>query len=66
MVLPPSVLENREELRSDWFGKTPLLVEFEKRKLPILNGYHDYLTMRYGDYMKPKKWNDKGKYKYAK
>lgn len=66
MVILPSVWENREELKSEWFGTRRLIADFEGRKLPILNGYHEYLTMRYGNYMKPKKWIDKGKYKYAK
>ncbi len=66
MVLLPSVWENREELKSEWFGEKTIISNFEGRQLPILKGFHEYLTMRYGDYMKPKKWNDKGEYKYAK
>lgn len=63
-VLLPSVWDNREEIKTEWFGDKPTYGEFEGRKVRILENFHDYLTMRYGDYMKPKVWEDKGGYKH--
>ena len=64
LVLLPSVKDNREEIKTFWFGKEPTYGEFEGRKVRILSGYDAYLTMRYGDYMTPKVWEDKGGYKH--
>lgn len=64
MVLLPSVKDNREEIKSVWFGSNPKYGDFEGRKVKILEGYDAYLTMRYGDYMTPKVWEDKGGYKH--
>ena len=66
MVLLPSVWENREFIKAEWFGKEPRYGYFEGRKVRILENTHDYLTLRYGDYMKPKVWKDKGEYKHSR
>ena len=67
MVVLPSVWDDREHLKVDWIGESPLFGEFEGRKVMMLNNYHDYLTMRYGsNYMTPKVWKDKGEYKHVK
>lgn len=64
MVVLPSVWENRELVKTEWLGKEPVYGVFEGRKVRLLKNTHDYLTLRYGDYMKPKVWEDKGKYKH--
>lgn len=64
-VLLPSVWDNREEIKTEWFGKEPVYGNFEGRKVRILENYHEYLTMRYGDYMTPNVWVDKGGYKHV-
>jgi phosphorylcholine metabolism protein LicD len=64
MVLLPSVWKNREYIKTDWYGETPKYASFEGRKVKILKNYHDYLTMRYGDYMTPTVWEEKGEYKH--
>lgn len=67
MVLLPSIWENREYIKKEWYGEEPTYAEFEGRKVKILKNSHEYLTMRYGkSYMTPKVWVDKGEYKYAK
>lgn len=65
MVLLPSVWENRELMKVEWFGKEPHYGCFEGRKVRMIENTHAYLTLRYGDYMKPKVWADKGEYKHA-
>ena len=64
LVLLPSVKDNREEIMAKWFGEKPTYGEFEGREVRILEKYHEYLTMRYGNYMTPKVWKDKGGYKH--
>lgn len=65
MVLLPSIWKNRELVKTRWFGSEPVYGDFEGRKVRILANTHDYLTLRYGDYMKPKVWEDKGRYKHT-
>ena len=63
-VVLPSVWENREYIKTVWYGKEPTYAQFEGRKVRILKNYDEYLTLRYGDYMTPKVWQDKGEYKH--
>lgn len=65
MVLLPSVWKNREYIKTEWYGDTPTYGTFEGRKVKILKNYHEYLTMRYGDYMTPTVWEEKGEYKHV-
>ena len=64
-IVLPSVWENREYIKTDWYGDTPTYGMFEGRRAKLLKNSHDYLTMRYGNYMKPKVWEDKGEYKHV-
>ena len=41
----------KETAPREWFGK-PVLMEFEGHLLPLPEGWHDYLSQIYGDYMK--------------
>lgn len=66
MVILPSVWKDRETIKTEWLGEESLYIEFEGRKVRVLKGYHEYLTHRYGDYMTPKVWVDKGEYKHTK
>lgn len=64
MVLLPSVKDDREHLEKRWIGDNNHYLTFEGRRVKVIENTHDYLTMRYGNYMKPKVWEDKGKYKH--
>lgn len=64
-VLLPSVWGDKESINVEWFGEQPAYGTFEGRKVRILANYHDYLRQRYGDYMTPVVWKDKGEYKHA-
>lgn len=64
-VLLPSVWGDRESINAEWFGVQPTYGTFEGRKVRILANYHDYLTQRYGDYMTPTVWENKGEYKHT-
>lgn len=64
-VILPSVWEDRETIKKEWMDEGPVIAEFEGRKVRILSGYDKYLTLRYGDYMTPVVWDDKGQYKHA-
>lgn len=66
MVLLPSVWGNQELMKTEWFGKEPVYGDFEGRRVRIIKNTHDYLTHCYGDYMKPKVWEDKGEYKHIR
>lgn len=67
MVVLPSVPDDREHLKKEWIGDSPVYGEFEGRKVRILENYDAYLSMRYGpNYMTPKIWKDKGEYKHIK
>lgn len=43
--------------KSDWFTGT-VDMPFRDRMLPVQKGYHEKMTMQYGDYMKPPKQQD--------
>lgn len=65
MVLLPSVRDDREHIQKDWIGEKDRFLEFEGRSVRVLENTNDYLTMRYGNYMEPKVWEDKGEYKHV-
>lgn len=65
MVLLPSVKDDREHLDKCWIGKEDNYLLFEGRKVRVIENTNEYLTMRYGNYMEPKVWEDKGKYKHV-
>lgn len=62
MALTPSFYGNSELIRVAWIGDDPFYGDFEGRKVRLFQDYHDYLTNRYGDYMKPVVWETKGEY----
>lgn len=64
-VLLPSVWGDKESINAEWFGEQPTFSTFEGRQVKILNNYHEYLKQRYGDYMTPTIWENKGEYKHA-
>ena len=41
----------RERFKREWF-REPVYLDFEGEKLPVMNGYREYLGQLYGDYMK--------------
>lgn len=61
-ALTPSFYGNSELIMSSWIGESPRIVSFEGRNVPTFQDIHGYLTLRYGDYMKPKVWESKGEY----
>ena len=62
MALTPSFYGNSELIKTEWIGTEPFYGEFDGRKVRLFKNYHDYLTNRYGDYMKPVVWETKGEY----
>lgn len=61
-ALTPSFYGNSELIKRDWIGLKPTYGEFEGRKVCLFLKNHEYLTNRYGDYMKPVVWEGKGEY----
>lgn len=62
MALTPTFYGNSELIMNDWIGNEPTYADFEGRKVRIFNKYHEYLTNRYGNYMTPVVWEQKGEY----
>lgn len=62
MAYTPSFYGNSELIKREWIGRAPTYGDFEGRKVRIFENYHEYLTNRYGDYMTPVVWEDKGEY----
>lgn len=62
MALTPSFFGEMELIETTWFGNKESYGDFEGRKVRIFEYCHDYLTHRYGDYMTPVVWEDKGDY----
>lgn len=62
MALTPSFYGNSELIKVEWIGEEPYYGSFEGRRVRLFMNYHEYLTNRYGDYMKPVVWETKGEY----
>ena len=65
MIILPTVWDNKDDIKSEWIGTKEVYGEFEGRKVRVFANTHEYLTLRYGDYMTPKV-EVKGTYKHAK
>ena len=61
-ALTPSFYGKSELIKKEWIGDTPVYGVFEGRKVRVMANNHAYLTSRYGDYMKPVVWENKGEY----
>lgn len=61
-ALTPSFYGDSEIIEREWIGTTPTFGVFEGRKVRLFEKVHEYLTNRYGDYMKPVVWENKGEY----
>ena len=61
-ALTPSFYGTSELIEKEWIGAKPVYGEFEGRKVRLFENSHEYLTNRYGDYMKPVVWENKGEY----
>lgn len=61
--ITPGWYGKREIMRKNWLGTEKVYGEFEGRKVRIMRNCDAYLRNRYGDYMKPDKWENKGEYK---
>lgn len=59
----PSFYGNTELIKTEWIGNNVTYGDFEGRKVQIMENSHEYLKHRYGDYMTPVVWEDKGEYK---
>lgn len=62
MAYTPSFYGKSELIKTEWVGDKEVLADFEGRKVRIFENYHQYLTNRYGDYMTPVVWENKGEY----
>ena len=62
IALTPSFYGKSELIETNWIGLEPQYGMFENRKVRIFKMYHEYLTNRYGNYMKPVVWDAKDEY----
>lgn len=54
MVAPLSfIFETEKRIRDRHIYDDIIMMDFENMKIPVPKGYHEFLTKRYGDYMKP-------------
>ena len=62
MAYTPSFYGNSELIERNWVGSKPTYGSFEGRDVRIFEKCHEYLTNRYGNYMTPVVWEEKGEY----